>query len=390
MNVAIVPCMSASGAGSISSVCVRRRATRAPAAGARAGVALLRTDEPELPVLAAAGGGGRDARCGSGRRGGSTGSTPCHARNLPYDSGAPPAATCAAIGAGGRCDAIASVARNSSTSAPSATTTSATIWPGSACSSSDGEQQPGLRGAGVADGRRRGRRSPARRRASRRAERATRWPGRDDAGDGDVACGERRPTRARRSTPHAERHVRDLAERSSQTLRARLARRAPALDELVGDARARRGARRRPGRRRRCRPRTRRRRRRLPLPRRCRAARCARRRYDERGAAAPGEREQERADRRARRRAEVERGPSAASRSAAWTGGGVGLVGVRREGGGEQQLRGDERRVLAQREARGLDAPSWWSPRRAGDGAGALAAALADERCDLASRSSRR
>ena len=129
------------------------------------------------------------------------------------------------------------MARNSSTSAPSASTTSATTWPGSACSSSGGEQQAGLRGAGVADGPTTGRRSRARRRACRRpsAPPAGRARRRRRAATSFAVSPADSSAAFHACTP--EGHVADLAEPLVPDLRALLARRAPALDELVGDAR---------------------------------------------------------------------------------------------------------------------------------------------------------
>ncbi len=89
-----------------------------------------------------------DTRCGSGRRGGSTGSMPRQARNLPYGNGAPDASW-AASGRAGRYEPSASVARNNSTSAPSARTTSASTCPGSACSSSADNSNPGCAAAAL-------------------------------------------------------------------------------------------------------------------------------------------------------------------------------------------------------------------------------------------------
>ena len=72
-----------------------------------------------------------EGRAGSGRRGGSTGSIPRHARYFPYAIGAP-AATCWASGAELRCSARAGVVRRMIASAPSARTSSAIVCPGRA------------------------------------------------------------------------------------------------------------------------------------------------------------------------------------------------------------------------------------------------------------------
>ena len=129
------------------------------------------------------------------------------------------------------------MARNSSTSAPSARTTSATHLPGLGLLEQRGEQQ----------------RRAARRRCCpttddevvdhvHAVELAADRPRdplarRHDGGRGDVARGD--PGRLQRRVPrlHAEGHVADLAELLVPDLRALLTRRAPAFDELVGDAR---------------------------------------------------------------------------------------------------------------------------------------------------------
>ena len=160
VNVTIVPSTSAIGAGSIVVGCAPPADTRA---GGRCTTPVSRSCEPTNPnfqssLRAAA---EAETRCGSGRRGGSTGTCRATTRNLPYgtrraggdlrgDRSAPAGTTRARRWRG-------TAARRRRRRAPRARCT----WPGSACSSSDGQQQPGLRGAGVADDRARGRRSRA-------------------------------------------------------------------------------------------------------------------------------------------------------------------------------------------------------------------------------------
>ncbi|MEZ5134218.1 MAG: hypothetical protein R2699_03970 [Acidimicrobiales bacterium] len=60
---------------------------------------------------------------------------PVHARNFRYGSDGLPAATWSATDGAGRWVANASVARNTNTSHPSASDTTATVWPASAVSS---------------------------------------------------------------------------------------------------------------------------------------------------------------------------------------------------------------------------------------------------------------
>ena len=158
----------------------------------------------------------------------------------------------------------------------------------------------------------------------------------------------------------------DLAEPLVPDLRAQLARRPPALDELVGDARRCRRARRRPARRRRCRRRTRRRRRR---PHRflgaAGGARCARRRSTTSvgrprpASASSSAPTAERAD-----AAESNARHVSGSRSAAWIAGGVRLVGVGGVGGGEAAACAGTTSAAAQGRAAPPRPPSWWSPRR--------------------------
>ena len=166
VNVTIVPCASASGAGSMSSVCAPSRETRA---GGRWTTPVSRSFEPTNPnfhssLRAAA---VAETRCGSGRRGGSTGNMPRHARNLPYGNGAP-AATCVAMERGGPVrrqrvggteqEHVGAVGQHDQRE----------HLPGLGLLQQRSEKQPGLRGAGVADHRREVVDHVRRRRACRR------------------------------------------------------------------------------------------------------------------------------------------------------------------------------------------------------------------------------
>ena len=100
----------------------------------------------------------------------------------------PPLAICDATVRAGRYDAIASVVRNNNTSAPSASATTAMTWPGVGRLERVREQQQRVRGAGVPDGRGEvvdqrglGRAQPAR----DRAHRAGVHPGDDEPVDSD-------------------------------------------------------------------------------------------------------------------------------------------------------------------------------------------------------------
>ena len=152
--------------------------------------------------------------------------------------------------------------------------------PGVAGLERGGQQQAGLGGAGVADGGGRGRRRTAvaerpsflpRAAAARAWEAATTtrstWSAVETGGLQGVGPG-----------GDAEGDVADLAEALLPLLRADVAGRAPAVEELLGGAPRRRGTSASSGRRRRCRRAARRRRRRRSPRRRCRAGRCGGRR----------------------------------------------------------------------------------------------------------------
>src|SRR5262249_6501740 len=140
VNVATVPSTSLIGAASISSTAPPSRDTRA---GGRCSAPVDSSREPTnanfqscvRPATAA------EIRSGSGRRGGSTVTTRRQDKERPYGSG-PPFSTCAATGRAGVYDAKASVVRNTSTSAPSTTETTAITWPVVAVSSALARSSP--------------------------------------------------------------------------------------------------------------------------------------------------------------------------------------------------------------------------------------------------------
>ena len=375
--------MSASGAGSMSSVCAPPRETRA---GGRCTTPVSRSFEPTNPnfhssLRAAA---VAETRGGSGRRGGSTGSMPRQARNLPYGqrragrdlrrrSGASGPVRRQRVG-GTEQQHVGAVGQRRPARAP------ARARPARAATASS---RPGLRGAGVAD--RTDDRSSITCTPSSLPPTDARHPlaRRHDRGGGDVARGQ--PGRLERRVPrlHAQGHVADLAELLVPDLGALLTRRTPALDELVGDARrAEELGEDRTGRRRR-RPRRRRPRHRPRLRRRCPAARCARRR------ATTSERAADRSGRAAARRPRS--APTHRGRTPAPTAGAATRHGSRSRSSC-RRTRGsvvansncDGRQVAAaQREPRRLDPMVVESSSKRRDRAGALAAALAHEGRDL-------
>ena len=226
-------------------------------AGGRCNVPVLRSREPtkrELPVLGAAGGGGRHAG-GLGPAGRLDGDHAAPGEELAVRQ----------LAAGGdlrrrrsaRTDTrpIASVVRNSRTSAPSASTTSAMTWPGSACSSALASSSPGWAAPvlptvdrQVVDDRAVGSAEPSS--SSARTARAC-SPAMTTTRS--TCVGRRCSAAFERGVPGllAERHVLRLAEALLPHLRAAIARRAPAVEELLGRRRRCRGTRRSPGRRRR-------------------------------------------------------------------------------------------------------------------------------------------
>ena len=134
VSSAIVPCTSAIGAGSMSSI-ASPTARRAPAAGAArrsSGRANRRT--PYFQSSVRPDDRRRDAvGFGAARR---LDLSPRRAtRGTCRTAGRRACSICDATVRAGAYDAIASVARNNSTSAPSASTTSAITCPGCACSS---------------------------------------------------------------------------------------------------------------------------------------------------------------------------------------------------------------------------------------------------------------
>ena len=304
---------------------------------------------------------GRPPRPTGGRaRGGAAarpGACPASERYVPYGDGRAAGDLRRRRAGPGDQPARASVVRKSRTSAPSASTTSAMTWPGSAASSAAVSRKAGLGGAGVAD--RRGEVGDEPVAHAELLGQPPRWRGRGCRRWRRGRPGRRPDPRSSSASSHAacaEGDVAGLAEPLLPHLRAGVAGRAPAVEELLGGRAAaeelgehgavalvadRRGPRRRRRRR------TRRRRR--PGP-------CGGRRSTTRCGAPAAQGGVERADRRAHRAVGVERADVAAEPQRGVDGGGVGLVDVGgRDGGEPQRVRG-QAAERPQRRAGRLDA----------------------------------
>ena len=222
-----------------------------PGSGGSCGASVSGSRRPTKPNFHSSCRADADAetRPGSGRRGGSTGSTPRQARNLPYATGRP-LATWSATADAGRYVAVAPVVRNKSTSAPSAITTNAITWPGAVDAVASRDAASRDIASSVAARRSAGWAAPVLPTVAPRSstsasfatpsrltsDRVARMGARDDDAI-DVAGRELRLLEGLVPGPLAQRDVPRLAEALLPHLRTGVAGRAPAVEELGGDRR---------------------------------------------------------------------------------------------------------------------------------------------------------